>query len=278
MDIVLSLYPRARIRAGVARPPAVESIIAVRWDSAPDVRGEVADTYLLHIVQRHVNLIPEPENRRRLVPRPPEKHSMALPYDEGYAACPCFWGREPSSLVRELRTLVPSFGGYHVLDAGCGEGKNAVYFAEQGASVRAIDFSPLALQNARAAWGSPEKVEWELGDIRRIEFEAGAYDIVVAYGVLHCLADEMEVRASVLKLQSATKAGGFNLVCSFNSRAQDLRAHPGFSPVLLAHRDYEHLYSSWKTLLSSDSDLSEVHPHNAIEHTHSMTRLLMLKI
>src|SRR5258708_2028403 len=119
---------------------------------------------------------------------------MEYPYDAGYAACPCFWGREPSSLVGALRKTVRSFIGLQVLDAGCGEGKNTAFFARHGASVRAIDYSPLALRNARAAWGSPQNVEWERGDIREVQLAPDAYDIVIAYGVLHCLADEVEVR------------------------------------------------------------------------------------
>jgi tellurite methyltransferase len=202
---------------------------------------------------------------------------MRLPYDAGYAACPCFWGREPSSLVRELQKLVRSFRGYRVLDVGCGEGKNAVFFAGHGASVRALDYSHLALQNARGAWGAPKNVEWELGDVRHIEVTAGTYDIVVAYGVLHCLADKAEVRQTIKVFQTATKLGGFNIVCAFNSRAQDLSAHPGFTPTLLRHDEYEQLYSHWIKIISHDSDLREVHPHNRIEHTHSMTRLLAQK-
>jgi len=101
--------------------------------------------------------------------------------------------------------------------------------------------------------------------------------VVIAYGILHCLANEAEVREGVAALQDATVHGGFNILCAFNTRAQDLRGHPGFFPVLLEHRDYERLYSDWTTIVSTDSDLCEVHPHNEIRHTHSMTRILARK-
>ena len=201
---------------------------------------------------------------------------MEAPYDSGYASCPCFWGREPGSLVLRLAELIPSWRGLRVLDVGCGEGKNAAFLAERGAVVKAIDFSSLALRNARAAWPAAD-VTWELADVRSLQLEAPQYDIVLAYGLLHCLLNEIEVEQIVGMLQRATVLGGFNVVCAFNDRAQDLSAHPGFEPVLLSHDAYLALYKAWRLTLSTDSDLSEVHPHNGILHTHSMSRLIAQK-
>ena len=78
-------------------------------------------------------------------------------------------------------------------------------------------------------------------------------------------------------IRNATIPGGFNVVCAFNARHQDLTAHPGFAPVLLPHDEYTALYTHWQLLHSTDSDLSEVHPHNGIRHTHSMTRIIARK-
>jgi hypothetical protein len=69
---------------------------------------------------------------------------MSGGYDDGYRRCPCFWGKTPGKLVSALADIVPSFHGLRILDAGCGEGKNAVFFAQRGAFVRAIDVSALA--------------------------------------------------------------------------------------------------------------------------------------
>jgi hypothetical protein len=63
-------------------------------------------------------------------------------------------------------------------------------------------------------------------------------------------------------------------MCAFNSRSQDLRAHPGFRPTLLDHASYERAFCGWNLIESSDRDLVERHPHNDIEHSHSLTRIL----
>ena len=186
-------------------------------------------------------------------------------------------GPPSGHLVSALTRILSSWRGLTVLDVGCGEGKNAAFAAQHGASVRAIDASVLALRNAAAAWPTTGNINWELADVRTLEFPPDAYDVVLAYGLLHCFANESEVRRVVAMLQHTTAAGGFNVICAFNSRSQDLRAHPGFDPVLLDHDDYVRLYANWRVLYSTDNDLDEVHPHNGIRHVHSITRLIARK-
>jgi 2-polyprenyl-3-methyl-5-hydroxy-6-metoxy-1,4-benzoquinol methylase len=197
-------------------------------------------------------------------------------YDEGYAISPCFWGRQPGSLVSRLVSVTKDCRGLKVLDAGCGEGKNAVFLASLGAQVRAIDISDLAIRNGQREFGKLENLRWEIGDIVTAEISED-YDIVIAYGLLHCLRTEDILSATLRKLQAATKSRGYHVVCTFNSRRQELSAHPGFVPTLMTHNAYLNLYCGWECLEASDSDLTEIHPHNSISHTHSLTRLIMRK-
>ena len=197
-------------------------------------------------------------------------------YEEGYASTSCFWGETPGSYVVKLVDMLPPIIGSTVLDAGCGEGKNAQYFEKRGAVVTAIDCSAKALANARKRWPS-ERISWVEGDVSAIELGKDRYDIVVAYGFLHCLQGQQHVDRVTRALQEATKPGGHHVVCNFNARSQDLRAHPGFHPCLLPHRHFLRLYDDWEILTSSDEDLTERHPHNNIIHTHSMTRFIARK-
>jgi tellurite methyltransferase len=197
-------------------------------------------------------------------------------YDIGYKACPCFWGSNPGSLVQTLETLVPTFSGMSVLDAGCGEGKNAIFLASKGAKVTAYDISELAIRNAKAIASQADSatVSFTVGDIRNIEIAPTSYDVILAYGLMHCLPGASEIRSLCRALQEATRAGGYMLLCAFNDRCQDLSAHPGFHPTLLPHAAYMEMFNSWELVEASDQDLHETHPHNNIPHTHSMTRIL----
>ncbi len=193
-------------------------------------------------------------------------------YEEGYTGCPCFWGREPGSLLSSLFTVVPTMHGWHALDAGCGEGKNAHAMAVRGAHVIALDCSERAISNGRVAF-SDRGIEWCCGDIQDYPLK-GNFDIVVAYGLLHCLPSQAAVAAVVERLKSLTGAGGYLVVCAFNSRSHDLSAHPGFTPCLLDHLQYVKFFDGWHMLTATDTDLQETHPHNLVPHHHSMTRIM----
>jgi hypothetical protein len=117
-------------------------------------------------------------------------------------------------------------------------------------------------------------VEWRQADIRTMPLTPGRFCAVLAYGLLHCLADAAEVAATVRRLQVATAPGGYHVLCAFNDRQQDLAGHPGFSPTLLRHSAYLGLYLGWEVVYASDEDLHETHPHNGVPHAHSLTRVL----
>jgi ubiquinone/menaquinone biosynthesis C-methylase UbiE len=198
-------------------------------------------------------------------------------YDAGYEACPCFWGKTPGSLVEALVSNIGNLSNLTVLDVGCGEGKNAAFLAKLGCRVRAVDVSDLALRNAKNAWDGGYDVCWENADVRELHLEPSKYDIVIAYGLLHCLRNVDEIDETIKKLQLATKPRGYNILCAFNIRYQELDAHPGLSPCLIQHQHYLDPYSSWQLVVATDSDLIESHPHNLIEHRHSLTRILARK-
>ena len=199
-------------------------------------------------------------------------------YDEGYSACPCFWGTEPSSLVERFVQDV-NVAGSLVLDLGCGEGKNAFFLADLGARVIATDISMFAIANARRFRPLKHpRVSLILGDATRIVFRAALFDVVIAYGLLHCLPTPDEVARVINWMKASTVLGGYNIVCAFNNGHHDLAAHPSFSPTLLGHRDYLAFYHDWEVVTSSDSILREKHPHNLIEHTHTLTRMISRRV
>jgi len=198
-------------------------------------------------------------------------------YEEGYRTCRCFWGTEPGSFVKLLATELSSCAGLKVLDAGCGEGKNAAYLAGKGAIVDAVDVSDVAIQNGRALWGALPRIQWHVADVSAMTLPLDYYQIVIAYGLLHCTSDRIAWAHLVSALQNTTAPGGYQIICAFNDRHQELHAHPDFRPCLLAHIEYLEAYAGWHVVAASDSDLTEQHPHNGIVHTHSMSRILVRK-
>jgi ubiquinone/menaquinone biosynthesis C-methylase UbiE len=196
-------------------------------------------------------------------------------YDASYRQCACFWGRAPGRLVA---WLIDHFEltGKEVLDLGCGEGKNAARLAKVGCHVEAWDISDAGLGNAKRAWPNAE-VRWILRDAMTITEETREFHIVIAYGLLHCLAHD-SIQRMIRQMKRLTAPDGFNLVVAFNDRLSDIRlAHPGFEPSLLPHLFYKKAYQTWELLYCTDEDLRERHPTNNIDHTHSMTRIIARK-
>jgi SAM-dependent methyltransferase len=101
-------------------------------------------------------------------------------WDRRYRGTELVWTAQPNRfVVEELGELPPG----RALDLGSGEGRNAVWLAEGGWQVTAVDFSSVALDKARRlAQARGVTVDWVLADLYGYRPKPGAYHLVlVAY-------------------------------------------------------------------------------------------------
>jgi cyclopropane fatty-acyl-phospholipid synthase-like methyltransferase len=101
-----------------------------------------------------------------------------------------------------------------VLELGCGPGRNAIYFAEQGCKVDAVDLSQEALDWAKQrAEDKNVSVNFIKQNIFELDIEEGVYDIVYDSGCFHHIAPHR--RMSYLKLlNKALRPNGlFAITC-----------------------------------------------------------------
>ena len=68
-------------------------------------------------------------------------------WDEKYGAPGHYYGTEPNDFLREHHAVIPAGG--RVLCLAEGEGRNAVFLAQQGFEVVAVDQSPVGLRKAQ---------------------------------------------------------------------------------------------------------------------------------
>jgi tellurite methyltransferase len=197
-------------------------------------------------------------------------------YDDGYSRCPCFWGKSAGSLVKRYLSANTISRGLRVLDLGSGEGKNAFAFADAGASVVAVDCSALALANGQREF-SAAKIEWVLSDAETYLRECESFEVIVMYGLLHCLPSVAAISSVVEMAICKTSSHGHHIVATFNDGPHDLSAHPGFVPTLAPHDFYMNQYRDHHILAESNELIHETHPHNWIPHFHSLTRLIARK-
>ena len=79
--------------------------------------------------------------------------------------------------------------GMKVLDAGCGEGRNLIYFLNSGFDVYGVDTSIAAVKALRFIAGSirPDlhRDQFQEGDIENLSYSDHSFDLIIASAVLH---------------------------------------------------------------------------------------------
>lgn len=123
-------------------------------------------------------------------------------WNEMYASTDHFWsGQANTALVHEVADLPPG----RVLDLGCGEGGDALWFAEHGWQVTAVDLSPIVLGRAQARAAERDlNIRWREIDLAT-DFPDGEYDLVSAQ-FLHSWGELP--REKVLRRAAAAVAPG----------------------------------------------------------------------
>lgn len=124
-------------------------------------------------------------------------------WNERYATRDLVWSAGPNRLLaEELDGVAPG----RALDAACGEGRNALWLAEQGWQVTAVDFSDVAIDKARRiAARRGVDVDWQVLDLSREPLPGESWDLVC---VLYLHTDPGERDVWLPKLAAAVAPGG----------------------------------------------------------------------
>jgi tellurite methyltransferase len=113
--------------------------------------------------------------------------------------------------------LVP---GMRILDAGCGSGRNLVYFFRNGFEIFGVDADPHAVASVRAiatrlASRLPAE-NFRVEPVERMSFDDASADAVLSSAVLHFAQDEQHFDAMVREMWRVLKPGGL-LFCRLAS-------------------------------------------------------------
>lgn len=99
-------------------------------------------------------------------------------WDERYSEPGFAYGAEPNHFLVEQAHRIPPGP---VLCLAEGEGRNAVWLAEQGHEVTAVDSSPVGLQKAEGlAWTRGVRLTTHCSDLRDYVIEPGAWSTIVS--------------------------------------------------------------------------------------------------
>lgn len=110
--------------------------------------------------------------------------------------------------------------GMRVLDAGCGGGRNLVYFFKNGFEIAGVDADAHAVASVRsiAARLAPHlpSTNFRAEPVEQLSFSEGEFDAVLSSAVLHFARDEQQFEAMVFAMWRVLKPGGL-LFCRLAS-------------------------------------------------------------
>jgi SAM-dependent methyltransferase len=122
----------------------------------------------------------------------------------------CFGGIDIYLFDQLLKGRLPP--PMRVLDAGCGGGRNLVYFLREGYDVCGVDQSAEAVAQVRslASALAPQlpASNFRTEPVEAISFDDASFDFVISSAVLHFARDERHWRAMMGEMWRTLKPGG----------------------------------------------------------------------
>ena len=154
-------------------------------------------------------------------------------WDKRYQEKKLVWSAGPNQfLVNEVTGLSPG----RALDVACGEGRNALWLAERGWDVTAFDFSPVAIEKARARSAEVgANIDWRVADATA-DID-GTYDLIL-YLYLHLPREQ--IKASLALAKKALAPGGTLLIVGHDIRnIKEGIGGPQDASILFGPQDFE---------------------------------------
>lgn len=204
------------------------------------------------------------------------KKEFKTVYEKRYTGDEYYWGKKPSGFALKVLHCLPASESTKLIDIGCGEGRNAVFFARNGYEVTAFDVAESGVKKTKQlAKEANVSLDVFLADLTEFRLKK-KYDIVFAHGVLHYLPPEL--REELLdNFKSHTRKNGINVLSvfvhkPFIPKAPDgeKTAHQWKSGELFTH------YHDWKL----ETCTEEIFDCNSsgVWHKHAVNKIIARKV
>ena len=186
-----------------------------------------------------------------------------------YGAPEYYWGTEANELAKEAVELVsPEKAGGTLIDIGAGEGRDAVFFAEEGFDVYAVDISRNGLAKADRLADKRgveiDGIEADVNDLRSPE----PMELVYSIGTVQYLRPENRER-QFERFRCGTTPGGIHVFFAFVDHPE-IPTPPDWtaSEYFYDSGELEQCYAEWEVLdtreiVFEDDSGGEPHEHAA---------------
>ena len=198
------------------------------------------------------------------------------PYDVFYENMDEVWPSKPGRMVIAATELAANG---RALDAGCGDGKNAIYLTSRGWHVDAFDISVKAEAACHRRCMAAQTTNCNVfrADARTIELSGQVYDLIVAYGLYHCLSD-LGLAQAHRRLSDSLRVNGLFAIATFNDTMPLPKGHSTPGLVLRPKNHIFMLFEKWEVVSHQFGIIKEYHLPVIGEHEHALTWALLRKL
>ena len=196
------------------------------------------------------------------------------PYDQRYAGREFYWGKKPSTMCDRVIEITSPGADFppKLLDLGCGEGRDAVYFARYGFEVVGLDLSLPGLEKTRRyAEEIGVYVKTIHADVVDHELE-DTYDVIFSTGTLHYLPPEVRSQR-FQNYKDCTSPDGINALSVFVKKPFIPRAPDG-EATAYTYKSGELMsyYWDWEILYCVEEIFDCM--SSGILHKHAINRII----
>jgi len=132
-------------------------------------------------------------------------------WEKAYAEGTAHWAesREPSLFAKDFVKELEWRKAKTILEIGCGNGRDSIYFAKKGFKVIAIDMAPSAVELAKAnADKAGVGVDIKQANAENLTFGINSFDAVFSLSVLH----STNLPASISEVHRVLKYKGYAFI------------------------------------------------------------------
>ncbi len=202
------LPPRDETKAKTDRRSAMIALIETQRQNRANVAGRMEpalDNYFGGLADRIIHralTAGQPKNMKTV-----DDTDWVSEYEGGVP----HWAEDltPSLFAQQFVEELRETGGKTVLEIGCGNGRDSIFFARAGLQATAIDMAPGAVELARQnVANAGVAADIQVGNANTLTFSNGAFDGVFSLSVLHA----SDLTKSTQEIARVLKTGGLFLV------------------------------------------------------------------